>query len=107
MIGSRFAPEGESDDVLREGRIDLDIVALREMGPEVRIQTVSRDHFAGMARADHTIFDTPITPESFCRYDQISSSRRGREHGPTHKALADLSFKRRIVLTVPLPKTAL
>jgi DNA-binding transcriptional LysR family regulator len=103
MIGSRYAPEGDSDDALREGRIDLDIVALREMGPEVRIQTVFRDHFVGMARADHPIFDTPTTPESFCRY----ASRRGRAHGLVHKALADLGLKRRIVLTVRFPKTAL
>lgn len=104
----RFAPEGESDDdALREGRIDLDIGALREMGPEVRIQTVFRDHFVGMARADHPIFDAPITPERFCRYDHISASRRGRALGPVDKALADLGMKRRVILTVPFPKTAL
>ncbi|WAC61294.1 LysR family transcriptional regulator [Brevundimonas sp. SL130] len=108
LVELRFAPEGESDDdALREGRIDLDIGALREMGPEVRIQTVFRDHFVGMARADHPIFDAPITPECFCQYDQISSSRRGRAHGPVDKALADLELKRRVVLIVPFPKTAL
>ena len=104
----RFAPEGEGDDdALREGRIDLDIGALREMGPEVRIQTVFRDRFVGMARADHPIFDEPITPERFCVYDQISSSRRGRARGPVDKALADLGLQRRVVLIVPFPKTAL
>lgn len=108
MVELRFAPEGESDDdALREGRIDLDIGAFRAMGPEVRIQTVFRDHFVGMARANHPIFDAPITPESFCRYDHISSSRRGRALGPVDKALADLGLNRRIVLTVPFPKTAL
>ena len=108
LVELRFAPEGESDDdALREGRIDLDIGALREMGPEVRIQTIFRDHFVGMARSEHPIFDAPITPERFCAYDQISASRRGRPHGPIDKALAELGLKRRVVLTVPFPKTAL
>ncbi len=108
LVVLRFTPEGENDDdALREGRIDLDIGALREMGPEVRIQTIFRDHFVGMARADHPIFSAPITPERFCAYDQISSSRRGRALGPVDKALADLGLKRRVVLIVPFPKTAL
>jgi DNA-binding transcriptional LysR family regulator len=108
LVELRFAPEGESDDdALREGRIDLDIGALREMGPEVRIQTVFRDHFVGMARADHPIFDAPITPDRFCLYDQISASRRGRAHGPVDKALAEIGLRRRVVLIVPFPKTAL
>lgn len=104
----RFAPEGESDDDgLREGRIDLDIGALREMGPEVRIQTILRDHFVGMVRFEHPIFDSEITPEHFCSYDQVSISRRGRVHGPLDEALADLDLKRRVVLVVPSPQTAL
>lgn len=108
LIQLRFAPESESDDdALREGRIDLDIGAMREMGPEVRIQTIFRDHFVGMARVDHPIFDAPITPERFCAYDQISASRRGRALGPIDKALADVGLKRRVVLIVPFPKTAL
>ncbi|SNT23382.1 hypothetical protein SAMN05880556_1426 [Azospirillum sp. RU38E] len=58
LVVLRFAPEGENDDD-----------TLREMGPEVRIQTIFPDHFVGMARADHPIFSVPITPERFCAYD--------------------------------------
>lgn len=104
----RFAPEGESDDeALREGRIDLDIGALREMGPEVRIQTILRDHFVGMARSEHPIFDTKITPERFCDYDHVSVSRRGRAYGPIDDVLASLKLRRRTALVVPSPQTAL
>jgi len=104
----RFAPEGENDDdALREGRIDLDIGALREMGPEVRVQTILRDHFIGLARLDHAIFDQAITPERFCGFDQISASRRGRTHGPVDIALANLGLKRRVTLIVPFNHNAL
>jgi DNA-binding transcriptional LysR family regulator len=104
----RFAPEGETDDdALREGRIDLDIGALREMAPEIRFQTILRDRFVGLARPGHPIFDGPITAERFCMFDQISASRRGRAHGPVDIALARLGLKRRVVLIVPFPKNAL
>jgi DNA-binding transcriptional LysR family regulator len=104
----RFAPEGEADDdALREGRIDLDIGALREMAPEIRFQTILRDRFVGLARPGHSIFDGPITPERFCMFDQISASRRGRAHGPVDIALARLGLQRRVALIVPFPKNAL
>lgn len=97
----RFAPEGESDDdALREGRIDLDIGALRAMGPEMRVQTIYRDHFVGLARPGHPIFDAEITPERFAGFEQISASRRGRARGPIDEALADLGLERRIPLIV-------
>ncbi|ATQ44040.1 LysR family transcriptional regulator [Caulobacter mirabilis] len=97
----RFAPEGEADDdALREGRIDLDIGALRAMGPEVRVQTIFRDRYAGVARPDHPIFDAPITPERLAAFEQISASRRGRARGPVDSALGDLGLERRVPLIV-------
>lgn len=104
----RFAPEGEhDDDALREGRIDLDIGALREMGPEVRMQAILRDRFVGMARVGHPILRGKVTPKAFCRFGQISVSRRGRVHGPIDQALDALDLSRRVVLVVPSPQTAL
>jgi DNA-binding transcriptional LysR family regulator len=101
LASLRFAPEGEADDdALREGRIDLDIGALRAMGPEVRVQTVFRDQYVGIARPDHPIFDAPITPERLSGFDQISASRRGRARGPVDSALRDLGLARRIPLIV-------
>ncbi|WP_096701518.1 LysR family transcriptional regulator [Magnetospirillum sp. 15-1] len=98
----RFAPEGDGDDdALREGRIDLDIGALRAMGPEVRVQTIFRDHHVGIVRPGHPILSEPITPESFARFDHISVSRRGRAEGPIDRALAELGLARRTALIVP------
>lgn len=104
----RFAPEGESDDdALREGRIDLDIGALREMGPEVRIQTIFRDHYAGLARPGHPIFDGELSAERFAAFDQISVSRRGRATGPIDDALDAMGLVRRVPLIVPYFQSAI
>jgi DNA-binding transcriptional LysR family regulator len=101
LVSLRFAPEGEEDDdALREGRIDLEIGALREMGPEMRIQTIFRDHYFGVARADHPIFDEELTPQLFAQFDHISVSRRGRARGPVDRALNELGLERRVTLIV-------
>lgn len=103
----RFAPEGESDDdALREGRIDLDIGALREMGPEVRIQTIFRDHYVGLARPGHPLFDGELTAARFAAFEQISVSRRGRATGPIDDALDALGLVRRVPLIVPYFQSA-
>ncbi|PKU22963.1 LysR family transcriptional regulator [Telmatospirillum siberiense] len=104
----RFAPEGEKDDdALREGRVDLDIAALREMGPEIRVQTIFRDHVVGIVRSGHPILADTITPESFVQFGQIGVSRRGRTTGPIDRALQTLGLTRRIALIVPSFQSAL
>ncbi len=78
----RFAPESESEDsVLRDGKVDLYISAMRPMGPDVHIQTLFTTRFVGLARADHPIFDAEITPQRFASYGQISVSRRAAPAG--------------------------
>ncbi|OQR31625.1 LysR family transcriptional regulator [Pseudomonas sp. Bc-h] len=98
----RFAPEGEGDDdALREGRIDLHVTSRRNFGPEIKVQLLFYTRFVALAREDHPIFDAPITPESFVRYDHVSVSRRGRAHGPIDLALEALGLSRRVALTTP------
>ncbi|MFT8809414.1 LysR family transcriptional regulator [Gluconobacter sp.] len=98
----RFAQEHEFDDeALREGRIDLDIGASRAMGPEVRLQTIFRDHHIALARDNHPIFSTDISPETFAAFPHISVSRRGRSTGPVDEALQKLDLTRHVPLIVP------
>lgn len=98
----RFSPESESEDsVLREGKVDLYISAMRPMGPEAHVQTLFTTQFVGMARDDHPIFEGDITPERFARYDHISVSRRGRATGPIDAALQAFGISRRVSLVVP------
>lgn len=100
----RFVPEGEGGDedtVLRDGRIDLFISSSIDLGPEIKVQSLFNTHYIGLARSDHPIFDAPITPERFARYQQISVSRRGRATGPIDVALARLGLQRRVALITP------
>lgn len=98
----RFQPESDTeDDVLRDGKVDLYISAMRQMGAEIRVQPLFTTTFVGLAREDHPIFDDEITPGQFASYDQISVSRRGRTSGPIDTALATLGLKRTVSLVVP------
>lgn len=98
----RFSPESESEDsVLRDGKVDLYISAMRPMGTDVHVQTLFTTKFVGLARDDHPIFQAEITPERFARYDQISVSRRGRATGPIDTALQALGLSRQVSLVVP------
>ncbi|MHC8372075.1 LysR family transcriptional regulator [Pseudomonas sp. MDT1-85] len=98
----RFVPEGEGeDDALREGRIDLYISATRNLGPEIKVQSLFTTTFVGLARVDHPIFQEEITPKRFASYAQVSVSRRGRATGPIDTALAGMGLQRRVALITP------
>jgi DNA-binding transcriptional LysR family regulator len=101
----RFAPKPDKDPrPLREGQIDLDIGVLEETAPELRVQTLFRDVFIGVARVDHPLLiDGPITPSRFVAFGHVVASRRGRAHGlgPVDDALAASGLARTIVAIVP------
>ena len=98
----RFSPESDSEDaVLRDGKVDLYISAMRSMGMEVHVQPLFTTRFVGLAREDHPIFQAAITAERFARYDQISVSRRGRASGPIDAALQAMGLARHVSLVVP------
>lgn len=87
---------------LREGRVDLEIGVCEEMGPEIRIQALFRDHFVGVVRENHPLArGTAITPESYTRFSHVVASRRGQAAGPVDKALAASGFTRHIAAVVP------
>jgi DNA-binding transcriptional LysR family regulator len=98
----RFAPKPDKEVApLRDGSIDLDIGVAEDWGAELRIQTLYRDFFVGVARADHPLLRGPITPEAFAACRQVSVSRRGRTGGPLDQALAALGIDRTIAAVVP------
>lgn len=100
----RFVPEGEGGDedgALREGRLDLYISATRDLGPEIKVQGLFSTRMVGLARADHPLFERPITACRYAAYEQISVSRRGRAQGPIDSALAAMGLQRRVVLITP------
>ncbi|MGN6579624.1 MAG: LysR family transcriptional regulator [Bordetella sp.] len=105
----RFAPKAEKTTApLREGLADLEVGVLSEMGPEVRVQALFRDHFIGVARTGHPLeAQAQVSPEHYVAYGHVVTSRRGRVDGPVDAALAALGLKRTIAAVVPSFSAAL
>lgn len=98
----RFAPEGEEDvEPLRDGRIDLDVGAIGQTGPEVKVQALYRDRFVGAVRRGHPLMRGEVTPSRFAAHGHISASRRGRARGPIDDALRGIGLEREVALVVP------
>jgi DNA-binding transcriptional LysR family regulator len=81
LVRLRFAPKPEkSAKHLREGLADLEIGVLSEMGPEVRVQALFRDHFLGVVRKGHPLeLAVEVTPERYAAYGcHVPGSPRDR-----------------------------
>ncbi|MBM4246389.1 MAG: LysR family transcriptional regulator [Deltaproteobacteria bacterium] len=98
----RFAPEGDEDvAALRDGTIDLDLGVQGPLGPEVRVQTLLRDHLVGVVRRGHPLARGRVTVARFAAHPHVSVSRRGRPHGPIDDELGRLGRRRTVALVVP------
>lgn len=99
----RFAPKPEkSAKSLREGRVDLEVGVLGNMGPEIRLQTLFRDRFMGVVRKGHPLEqETAISPAMYASFGHVVVSRREHHVGPVDVALAELGLQRRIAAVVP------
>jgi DNA-binding transcriptional LysR family regulator len=99
----RFAPKPEkSANPLREGRVDLEIGVLGEMGPEIRLQALFRDRFVGVVRKGHPLeHAAAITAQEYASFGHVGVSRRADTHGPVDDALAEVVLKRKVAAVVP------
>lgn len=99
----RFAPKPEkSGNYLRDGRVDLEIGVLGEMGPEIRLQTLFRDRFVGVVRKGHPLeHEKVISAQAYASFGHVVVSRRASTHGPVDEALEEVGLKRKIVAVVP------
>jgi DNA-binding transcriptional LysR family regulator len=105
----RFAPKPDKDvRALREGWVDLEIGVLGKSGPEIRLQTLFRDHFVCAVRKGHPLLRRgKITAERYAACGHVVASRRGQESGPVDEALAALGLSRTVVAVVPSFRAAL
>ena len=99
----RFLPKPEkSAKPLREGRVDLEIGVLGEMGPEIRLQTLFRDKFVGVVRKGHPLCqEGEMIVSRYASFGHILVSRREGVTGPVDQALTKLGFTRKIATVVP------
>jgi DNA-binding transcriptional LysR family regulator len=97
-----FTPKPDKDARgLREGGVDLEIGVLGDSGPEIRIQTLLRDRFVGVARHGHPLFEAAITPQRYAACEHVAASRRGATSGPVDHALAELGLSREVIAVAP------
>jgi DNA-binding transcriptional LysR family regulator len=103
LVRLRFAPKLEKTATyLRDGSADLEIGVLGEMGPEVRVQALFRDHFLGVVRRGHPLaMEREVTAAQYTAFGHVVASRHGRTSGPVDEALATLGLERTIVAVVP------
>ncbi|WP_394848429.1 LysR family transcriptional regulator [Pendulispora brunnea] len=95
-------PGAEDDEPLRAGELDLDIGVQSGFGPEMRIQTLYRDHMVAIVRADHRLARKRLTPERFATAaGHVSMSRRGKGTGLIDAKLAELGLQRRVERVFP------
>lgn len=99
----RFAPKPEkSVKPLREGRVDLEIGVVGEMGPEIRLQALFRDRFVGVVRQGHPLAQRPdVSLTDYLAFAHVVASRSGRSSGPVDEALAAHGVQRQIAAVVP------
>jgi DNA-binding transcriptional LysR family regulator len=102
QVTLRFADQGKEDvSALREGRIDLDVGVLGDIGPEIRVQTLLRDRFVAVLRRGHPLLKGRMTARRFAAAAHVSASRRGLNRGPIDDALAALGLSREVKFVVP------
>ena len=102
QVTLRFTEQGKEDvGALREGRIDLEVGVLGEVGPEIRAQVLTRDRFVAVVRKGHPLLKGKIAAKHFAAASHISTSRRGRTEGPIDHGLAALGLSRQVQFVVP------
>ncbi|MEU6558165.1 LysR family transcriptional regulator [Nocardia nova] len=104
----RFVTEGsESPEALRDGSIDLDIGAGPATAPDIHSAELYSERLVGIVRADNPLGrHRRPTLAQLCRHPHVSSSRRGRAHGPLDDALAAEGLRRHVAAVVPTSAVA-
>lgn len=104
-----FVQKPDKDSAaLRDGLVDLETgVVGNAMGPEVRTQSLFRDRFIGVVRAEHPLSRGEITAARYAAGRHVMVSRRGLDRGLVDEALTLLGLQRKVITIVGGFATAL
>lgn len=94
----RFIGQGKQDVLaLREGKVDLDIGVIEDLGPEIMRQSLFQDRFIAVFRQHNPLTaHTDLTAEALAQAQHVTVSRRGLRSGPVDIALAKVGLSRHI-----------
>ena len=94
----RFIGQGKQDVIaLREGKVDLDIGVIEDLGPEIMRQTLFQDRFIAVFRQKNPLSThANLTAEALAQAQHVTVSRRGLLSGPVDIALAKVGLSRHI-----------
>ena len=98
----RFVRKLNKDSsALRDGAADLETgVVDASMGPELRLQTLFRDRFVGVARRDHPFAAELGSISGYVGCRHVSVSRHDKGGGPVEAALSAVPARRDVVVSV-------
>jgi DNA-binding transcriptional LysR family regulator len=97
----QFVSEGLGDNTaLRDGRIDLDIGAIRHEDPEVETELLTQQTLVGAARTGHPLLAGKLNARRFAAARHVGVTLRNRELSPVDEALALAGLERFIAMTV-------
>jgi DNA-binding transcriptional LysR family regulator len=95
------APDDALLEQLEGGEVDLAVGIFQDAPAAFRRQTLFRDGFACLVRADHPAVADRLTLDDYVALGHILISPRSRDGGFVDRALAELGKERRVALLVP------
>jgi DNA-binding transcriptional LysR family regulator len=87
---------------LRDGDADLEIGVVEEMGPEVRVRALFREHYVGAVRAGHPLAaDGAVSAARYAAFGHVATPHGGRISQALDAALDAQGLQRRVATLVP------
>lgn len=103
-----IVPEAHGDTrALRDGRVDLDIGRIRVRDPELEVVELGRQPQVGAVRPDHPLARGRRSAKRYAEQRHVVVMDRPHELSPVDDALAALSLRRFVALSVPIAYAAL
>ncbi|MCU0805645.1 MAG: LysR family transcriptional regulator [Burkholderiales bacterium] len=93
--------QGDLEESLATGAIDLALGALPGVGPPVRSRRLFRDPYLSLVRADHPSIGSRLARRQFLEASHVVVSSVGTGHQAVEAALLAAGLHRRIALRVP------
>lgn len=88
-------------EMLESKAVDLAITVAPRATDTIAVETLLRDGWIICARADHPLWDAPLTPEHLAAHPALLVSPEGDRYGMGDKLLGALGLQRHVALTLP------